>query len=496
MKMGSSLKRNLLLLEINELPWEVIDKFADHPKLVNIKKFFQEAKTYTTYHDQYGLPPDDSKLVKGISKEGKEVIIDSGELSPWVTWPTLHRGINSNEHGIRFLGQDPNTFKGKPIWIDFLERGESIGICGSLQSWPPIYPGENGFYIPDCFSQDERCYPKFVEQFQRFNLEQVQKNGLVIRERSLFSSSVIPLIFTLPKFVSFNSFCEVAKQLFLEILDKAYLSRRPSFQCILFWDLFKKLYDVDKPPAFSTFFTNHVASLLHRYWHHIFPEDFGDLYSNLKKDYLPTILYALKVVDKIIGNALRFTQINPSITLAFATSMGQEAIRYVEYEGYSLELEDISKLLDFFEIRQGAYKPLLAMVPQCAISVEDKITKDQISKCLRNCFSVSGRRLFALEEAGNTLSITIHTPPKSDILSKKFIYKKSTGEDIFLDFSSYGIIVHELEEATGYHKKEGILAFYGKNINADDSREKIKLTEVKNILLDLAFTEKPLVFAG
>lgn len=485
------LKRNLLLLEINEIPWEVIDKFIDHPDLLNIKRFFKESKTYTTVVDGNNHILDNSKLVKGISKEGKEIIIDSGELSPWVTWPTFHRGITSKEHCIRFLGQDISTFKGKPIWEEFLDRGYSVGICGSLQSWPPRYPGKNGFYIPDCFARDEKCYPEFVEPFQRFNLEQVQKNGLVVREKSLYSSNLISLILTLPGFISFDSFVEITKQLLQERINNLYVARRTAFQGVLLWDIFKKLYRVKEPPVFSTFFTNHVASVLHRYWHHIFPEDFGEMYRDFKKIHYTTILFSLKIVDKVIGDAISLAEINPDITLIFATSMGQEAIRYTDYEGYSAELEDVSKLFNVFNIKQSDYKPLLAMVPQVTVQVSDNRVKDYLFRCLNNCFSLSGKKLFTFEEAGKTISITIHTPSKEDIVSNELVFKQDGVEKKF-SWSSCGIKMHKLEEATGYHKKEGVLALWGKDIKQGDPREKIKLSSVKNLLLDLVFGEKQL----
>src|SRR6266851_6960648 len=97
--------RPILLLEINEVPWKVVDRFVEDPRLPHLRDFFRSSRTYTTRS------------------------ADIGELSPWITWPSLHRGINNTEHGIKNLGQDPATFGGKPIWEEYRERGYSIGIC-------------------------------------------------------------------------------------------------------------------------------------------------------------------------------------------------------------------------------------------------------------------------------------------------------------------------------------------------------------------------------
>ena len=146
----------ILLLEINEIPWRLIDRYGNERAFSNISRFLKQAHQFTT------------------------VAVDTGELSPWVTWPTFHRGISNERHGIKNLGQDPATFKGKPIWEEIREQGGSIGICGSMQSWPPIDPGENGFYIPDTFAHDERCYPSYLDPLQAFNLSQVRLNGRVV----------------------------------------------------------------------------------------------------------------------------------------------------------------------------------------------------------------------------------------------------------------------------------------------------------------------------
>src|SRR5688500_16209122 len=125
----------LLLLEINEIPWRLIDRHLSDPALSHLGRFFSRAAQYTS------------------------VAVDTGELSPWVTWPTLHRGMSNQQHGIKNLGQDPSTFRGKPIWEEIREQGGTIGICGSMQSWPPIDPGPGGFYMPDTFAHDSRCIP-------------------------------------------------------------------------------------------------------------------------------------------------------------------------------------------------------------------------------------------------------------------------------------------------------------------------------------------------
>lgn len=487
----SNLKNKLLLLEVNEIPWRVIDKFKNNPDFPWINKYFTNARTYTTEVDyEEGHYADKSKLVYGTSKEGKGLMIDSGELSPWVTWPTFHRGIKSNEHGIRFLGQDVKTFKGKPIWMDFLEAGLDIGVCGSLQSWPPIYPGKKGFYIPDTFAHDAKCFPEYIENFQRFNLEQVEKNRLVVRQNSIFSKNLLKFLLHIPRYgISPHTLFMTFNQLVKERLNKSFLARRVVFQGIISWDIFKSLYKAENPPAFATFFTNHFASLMHRYWHEIFPEDLNGSKYQQNKGSHDAVMFGMEIVDKILMDAMKFCEKNPDLVIAFATSMGQEAINYTSYEGYSLEIENVKKLLEVLGIEDSDYKILLAMVPQVAIEVDSADIRNLIKKAFESCFTVNEKPVFACEGQGKTLSITVLKLESKDIKAGKFIYKSEKNGSMDLAWESSGVKVHKLDAATGYHISSGIFALYGSKIKPSETREKIKLHECKSMLLELAFSQ-------
>lgn len=102
----------ILLLAINEVHWRLFERYLSRPGFAHLNRFF------------------------GQSSHFRALAVERGEPSPWATWPTLYRGMNNERHGVRNLGQDPATFRGKPIWQEVRERGGSIGICGSMQSRP------------------------------------------------------------------------------------------------------------------------------------------------------------------------------------------------------------------------------------------------------------------------------------------------------------------------------------------------------------------------
>ena len=109
--------RPVLMLEINEVPLRVYEKYALDSRFPHITRLLKNSQLVDT------------------------LISDEGELSPWCTWPTIHRGLSKQEHGVIHLGQDPATFRGTPIWDEYLQSGHAVGVFGSLQSWPPRDPG-------------------------------------------------------------------------------------------------------------------------------------------------------------------------------------------------------------------------------------------------------------------------------------------------------------------------------------------------------------------
>ena len=73
---------SLIIYELNEIPQKVLVHYIRHkPKsfLAKICREMSFAETITT---------------------------DKGELHPWSSWPTFHRGVNNEVHKIKYLNQD------------------------------------------------------------------------------------------------------------------------------------------------------------------------------------------------------------------------------------------------------------------------------------------------------------------------------------------------------------------------------------------------------
>jgi hypothetical protein len=269
-----------------------------------------------------------------------------------------------------------------------------------------------------------------------------------------------------------------------EMFDPHLRARRPIFQTIILWDVFKKLYGSKTPPAFSTFFTNHIAGVMHRYWKHVFPEDFHGRYDREPTIHLRTMDFAMKILDEILLETQKFAENNPSLVFAFATSMGQGPIEYDSHQGFEASIANPSALLRALGVSSEQFSPLLAMAPQAAVRIPDPAERYALRVALESARTASGKKLFVVLEIGESLSITILTPHRNDIESGGF--QLTTADSSFISWVDAGVAMNRVDPGTAYHIPEGILAVVGEGIAAQDSREPIPTDKVKAKLMSYA----------
>ena len=67
--------RRFVLFELNEVPMRVVQHFAQHHPRSAFARLLKRGAQWDT------------------------ITPDQGHLSPWITWPTLHRGVSGARHG-------------------------------------------------------------------------------------------------------------------------------------------------------------------------------------------------------------------------------------------------------------------------------------------------------------------------------------------------------------------------------------------------------------
>ncbi|ABB50377.1 hypothetical protein PMT9312_1318 [Prochlorococcus marinus str. MIT 9312] len=446
--------QKLIIYELNEVPIKVLKKYIKifpHSNFAYICKKGVLKNTYTT---------------------------DDGELHPWSTWPTVHRGVNNKIHNIRFINQNLNSAKKwPPIWEVLIENEKSIGIFGSLQSYPPIKNRFVSFYLPDTFAPDIDAYPKVLEIFQDFNLSLTEKNKAISRTISSKEIYKFLKLIVLGTF-RFKTILKVFNQVIYEIFDKRNKTLRSLLQPILGFDIYIKMLE-KKKPEFSTFFTNHVAGIMHRYWRYTFPEDFGDKINN-DNFHLESINKAMHIADNQIGELIKFSK-SHNYDLWILSSMGQEAIKR-EDDFPEIYVGSIGKIIKAIGLNQKHYQLLPAMQPDLCINCKDKKSKTKLLENLKQIKDKNGKLIFIPRYVndGNSINISIKHSYHA-FKTKKFFIKGETftAKDLDIEFVKRDI-------GTGYHCREGIFICYGKksndifksygskNINTKDFFNKVK----------------------
>ncbi len=141
--------RKVLLVELNEITWRFIDPLCDRGKLPTFDQF----RRYGTRGSPMAteVPPN---------------------LDPWIAWTTVYTGRPQEEHGVRFLEQPPDSVRGPRVWEIAADAGRSVGVYGSIMSWPPR--AVRGFWVPSTFSPTPATFPANLEPIQDLNLSQTR----------------------------------------------------------------------------------------------------------------------------------------------------------------------------------------------------------------------------------------------------------------------------------------------------------------------------------
>lgn len=432
----------IILIELNEVPFRVIDY-------------------YTSKYP-------DSKLAKilRVSDQIETKTDDQGHLHPWSTWPTLHRGVDNTVHHIKDIGENlgelNNTYP--PIWQLLVKNGIKVGVCGSLHSYPiPENVNDYEFYIPDPFAWGSETHPKKLEPFQAFNLAMVNESARNVNS-GINKKAALKLGISLPNLgVRVKTIGAVAKQLLDERLAPWKVTRRRSYQSIMAFDIFLNQLKKNKP-QFCTFFSNHVAATMHRYWAATFPEDYDEylLSDEWREKYSGEIDYAMGKFDEFLGDILQFIEDNSEYKLVIASSMGQKSTKAMEQKS-ELLAKDLPKFFQALGFEDNDYEILPAMHPQYNAAFKDDSKRSELVQKLKQ-FDIKGEGIDSRTKENGFISIDLgHVNLEEyDVLFD--------GKSI--NIQDYGLVNEPIQDeasGTAYHIPEGILLIYkhGENLNTE-----------------------------
>lgn len=424
----------VILFELNEVPFKVIHHFSKLYPESNLAKIISKCVKYETYAE------------------------DKGHLSPWVTWPTVHRGVTNEKHFISDFGQDLNDQEKQypTVWNLLAKNGIKVGLFGSLHTYPmPDDLNNFSFYVPDTFAAGNECFPKKLEAFQKFNLSMARESSRVVSSK-IPGGEAIKFLMKLPDLgFRLRTAADIAGQMVEERVNKWKVVRRRTYQSVIGFEIFYKQLVTTKPD-FTTFFTNHVASSQHRYWAAAFPED----YDNLKfgREWIETyngeIVFTMRKADEMIGRLVRFIDKNPEYSIWLLSSMGQQAVEAREIYT-DLFVTNGKKFMDNFNLGIDSYELRPSMVPQFNVQVH--ATKRTEFEEKLSTLRINDQSVQCRQKGEGFYSLDIGFPN----LDESKIKIELMGQPIPLTHSGMeNVKIQDRCGATAYHIPQGSLLIY------------------------------------
>lgn len=428
----------IIFFEVNEIPWTIINRYIYRNPQSALARIVRGGVNYRCAYD--------------------ETISD---LSPWRTWPTVHRGVRESLHKIRDLGQvRPSAIDQPypPIWQTLLDEGKSVGIFGSLHSATTCKKqlSSYAFYVPDTFSDSYFSNPSDLEALLRLNHLMVQESKLNVSRNLPFKQLPRAILSLFKNNISPSALWQVLEQLCVEFIKKERKVRRRSLQSILFFDLYFSLLKSTRPD-FSTFFTNHVASTLHRYWAATFPDDVvnGRVEEKWGQMYRDEVWFVMNILDKFLERLLRFMKVDTRYELWIVSSMGQAPTDFKKLRS-QIELVNPDNFLKFLGISESV-EPVSAMFPQYNFKFKNSsLSFVRLSQNLLNSLTINGEKLSFRFKEPDFLSIDLGQPCNNADIAVEYNGR-------FVDLSDLGLSLREVEggvASTSYHVPDGVFIRY------------------------------------
>jgi len=424
----------MLVVELNEVPYEIVDYYCAQRPESTLAKTLGRCRQYTT------ISPD------------------AQPLSPWITWPTLHRGVPDTVHGLHSLGQNHESVdKAYPSVWDLLSRGGvSTGILGSLHTYPlPDNVADYAFYVPDCFASGSECYPAELSKFQKFNLSMVAQSGRNVSTAIDWKSARAFLASARSLGLRPSTIATAARQLASERRHPWKKTRRRTMQTLFAFDLF--LNEIDKTkPQYAAVFSNHVASSMHRYWAAAFP----DQYEVLKFDdtwltqYSGEILYTMDISDRLFTDAKEFVDANPEYQLVVTSSMGQAPAKTRPLRR-KITLTDTAVFMAAAGFSESEFTQRSAMDANIGVVVGPERVEELVA--FLDTLAIKGQKFKA--KIGEDGFVSWYVPGVN--LGPKF-NRVRVGSEV-RPLEALGLINLQVEDeadSTAYHIPEGIFVIY------------------------------------
>ena len=449
-ELTATTRKKVLLVEVNEVTWNLIDPLIEQGELPTFARLKREGAWASP--SSVDLPP---------------------MLEPWITWTTVHTGRPQPDHNVFFLQQPPETIQAKRTWEICHEAGLSVGVYGSLCSWPP--QPVKAFYVPDTFAQDTATYPENLEPIQKLNLTYTRSIRLPSDEDGLlFKAKLGARLLALG--LSAATVTKIVRQLARERQQPKVRWQRAALQPFVNFDFFSRLYRRHRPD-FATFHTNHVAHYMHTYWKAMRPDVFPqDTSEDEQQNFGGAIAHGYRTADELLKRMMGL--VDKDTVMVVASSMGQKPYVTPLKKGKRIgQLRSLDRLIDILEA-QGRVRALTTMSDQFNLYPDSAATKELLFDRLQAAYIDSPTRpMFYVSAVADGITVTHRHYDETSDDSMCVFPNGSANKSFRFEELVYGTGMVK----SGCHDPVGVLMLYGQGI-----RPGLRVPECTN--LDIAPT--------
>jgi hypothetical protein len=434
------------------------------PKKVLLLEFNEITRTILDPMLAKGMLPSFARILREGACGTPEALERSPHLDPWVTWVTLHTGVERSVHGATVLEQEQSTIRADRTWDHALAAGKSVGVFGSISATPrrPM----RGFMVPGPFAATDDTYPEMLEPIQILNRQHTRAHNKIHGESSL--AALVKQGAGLFRFGLRPQTCaRIARHLIEERLHAGATWRRPSLQPLLNYDFFAHLYRRYRPD-YATWHTNHAAHYMHHYWRAYDDSNFlVRSPPDEKKRFGRAVEYGYQLCDELLGRFLEL--ITADTVLVVASSMGQKP--YVKDDfargKFIVRCKDLRRVLNIVGA-QGVTEIVPVMNPQFNVTIRDRQERGRVKEVLGRAVhrGPTSQAAFFVTEVGDLLTITPSGMAGDDTATTRTFFEGAPAA------RSEGYSFDELfvmdapTPKQGVHDPRGVLFLWGPGIRA------------------------------
>ncbi len=435
------MKSSLLLLQLNEINFDIVDKYLANSKnneFLNLKYLKNNFKFFHTFG------------------EGKYK-----NLEPWIQWTSVNLGKTFDEHKIFRLGDIIKHSSQKQIFETIEEKGFKVGaICPMNTENRLVNPS---YFIPDPWTETSSDNSKFSNRLSKMLKQSVNDNAA----GKLTLSSILTILEILIKTIDFKNTYFLIKLALSSIINPWKKSLVLDYIIhMVHMKFLKKNFS-----NFSTIFFNAGAHIQH---HYLFNSKYINEVSKNPDWYVKSISDPiedmLQVYDRIIGNYLKI--LNGENKLIVSTGLRQVPYKMVKFY---YRLKQHSSFLKKIGVKFAKVLPRMTRDFEIIFENEHdqrnaKIILQNI-KCLNNNLNIFGE----IEDRNKSLFVTLNYPNEV----KKNDYIKINSE---LKLNFYNEIVF-VAIKNGMHDSKGYV-FCSLNSGFKTPSEPIHVSKLHDIILD------------